>query len=67
MRAKLLQLCRILCDPMDCIAHHAPLSMGFPRQEYGNELPFPPQGELPDSGIEPRSPTAGRFCAGEDS
>ena len=29
----------------------APLSMGFPRQEYWNELPFPSPGDLPDSGI----------------
>ena len=25
------KLCPILCDPMDCIAHQAPLSVGFPR------------------------------------
>jgi len=29
-----------------------PLSMGFPRQEYGSELPFPSPGYLPDPGIE---------------
>ena len=33
----------------------APLSMGFPRQEYLNELPFSSSGDLPDPGIEPRS------------
>ena len=38
------------------IAHQAPLSMGFPRQEYWNGLPFPSPGDLPDPGIEPRSP-----------
>jgi len=27
--------------------------MGFPRQEYWNELPVPSAGELPDPGIEP--------------
>ena len=32
--AKSLELCPTLCDPMDCIAHQAPLSMGLPRQEY---------------------------------
>ena len=37
------------------IAHQAPLSMGFPRQEYWNGLPFPPPGDLPDPGIEPTS------------
>ena len=47
------------------IAHQAPLSMGFPRQEYWSRLPFPPSGDLPDPGIEPmscKSPElAGRF------
>ena len=31
--------------------------MGFSRQEYWNGLPFPSPGDLPDPGIEPRSPT----------
>ena len=38
------------------VAHHAPLSMGFSRQGYWSELPFPPLGDLPDPGIEPTSP-----------
>ena len=29
--------------------------MGFPRQEYWSGLPFPPSGDLPDPGIEPKS------------
>ena len=33
------------------VAHQAPLSMGFPRQEYWNGLPCPPPGDLPDPGI----------------
>ena len=33
----------------------APLSMGFPRQEYWSGLPFPTPGDLPDPGIEPTS------------
>ena len=37
------------------IAHKAPLSMGFSRQEYWSELPFPPPGDLPNPGIEPGS------------
>ena len=37
-------------------AHQAPLSMGFPRQEYWSGLPFPSLGDLPDPGIKPRSP-----------
>ena len=32
----------------------APLSMGFSRQEYWSGLPFPPPGDLPDSGIDQR-------------
>ena len=39
-------------------ACQAPLSMGFSRQEYWSGLPFPPQRDLPDSGIEPSSPTS---------
>ena len=38
------------------VAHQAPLSMGFSRQEYWGGLPFPSPGYLPDPGIEPRSP-----------
>ena len=38
------------------IAHQAPLSMGFPRQDYWSGLPFPSPGDLPDRGIEPGSP-----------
>ena len=53
--AKLLQLCMILCDPMT-VAHHAPLSMGFSRQEHWSGLPFPSPGDLPDPGIKPMSP-----------
>ena len=33
------------------VAHRAPLSMGFSRQEYWRELPCPPPGDLPDPGI----------------
>ena len=32
------------------VAHQAPLSTGFPRQEYWNRLPFPPPGDLSDPG-----------------
>ena len=38
------------------VACHAPLSMGFSRQESWSGLPFPPPGDLPDPGVEPRSP-----------
>ena len=39
------------------VAHQAPLSMGFSRREYSTGLPFPPSRGLPNTGIEPRSPT----------
>ena len=38
------------------VAYEAPPSMGFSRQEYWSGLPFPSPGDLPDPGIEPRSP-----------
>ena len=37
------------------VAHQAPLSTGFSRQEYWSGLPFPSPGDLPDPGIEPTS------------
>ena len=39
-----------------CVAHQAPLSVRFPRQEYWSGLPFPPPGDLPESGLKSRSP-----------
>ena len=47
-------------ETLRTIAHQFPLSMGFCRQEYWSGLPFPSWGDLPDPGIELRSP-AGRF------
>ena len=50
---------------LETVAHQAPLSVGFSRQEYWSGLVFPPLGDLPHLGIEPeslRSPAlAGRF------
>ena len=45
------------------VAHQAPLSMGFPRQEYWSGLPFPSPGDLPNPGIKPTTPvlTGGFF------
>ena len=44
----------------------APLSTGFPRQEYWSGLPFPSPGDLSDPGIEPTSPVlAGGFFTTE--
>ena len=51
---------------MDYIALQAPLSMGFPRQEYWSGVPFPPPGDLLDSGMELVSPAlAGGFFTPE--
>ena len=50
---------------MYTVAHLAPLSMGFSRQEYWSGLPCPIPGDLPDPGIKPAShktpALAGRF------
>ena len=40
------------------VAHQAPLSMEFPRQEYWNEFPFPFPEDLPNLRIEPTSPVS---------
>ena len=40
------------------VAHQAPLSMGFSRQEFWSGLPFPPPGDLPDPGIKPTPPAS---------
>ena len=48
------------------VACQAPLSMGFPRQEYWSGLSFPTPGDLPDPGIKPTSPAlAGRLFTTE--
>ena len=49
------KLCPTLVAPWT-VAHQAPLSMGFSRQEYWSGLPFPSLGDLPKPGIEPESP-----------
>ena len=43
------------------VAHQAPLSMGFPRQEYWSRLLVPSPGDLPDPGIESESPALVRI------
>ena len=40
------------------VAHQAPLSMGFSRQEYWSGLLFLPPGDLSDPGIKPMSPVS---------
>ena len=48
------------------VAHQAPLSLGFSRQEYWSGLPFPSPGDLPNPGIEPGFPAlAGMFFTTE--
>ena len=58
-----LELC--VCWSLSCVqlsatpwtvAHQAPLSLGFSRQEYWSVFPFPSPGYLPDPGIKPGSP-----------
>ena len=49
------KLCTILMTPWT-VASQAPLSMGFSRQEHWSGLPFPSPRDLPNRGIEPRSP-----------
>ena len=45
-----------LCKPIDCSPPDSPLFMGFSRQKHWNGFPYPPPGNLPDSGVEPASP-----------
>ena len=46
----------VMCGCEGWTMKKAPLSIGFFRQEYWSGLPFPPPGDLPDPGTEPRSP-----------
>ena len=46
------------------VACQATLSIGFPKQEYWNGLPFPPAGDLPDSGIALESPKSLALAGG---
>ena len=52
MHAKSLQLCLILCNPMDC-SPPSSSAQGFSRQEYWSQLPCFPPGALPDLGMKP--------------
>ena len=55
VKVKLLSRVQLLVTPWT-VAYQVPLSMGFSRQEYWSGLPFPSPGDLPDPGIEARSP-----------
>ena len=46
------------------VAHQAPLSMGFSRQEHWSGLLFSPPGDLPDPGIKPASPVSSALAGG---
>ena len=54
-KVKSLSRVRLFVTPW-AVAYHAPLSMGFSRQEYWSGAPLPPPEDLPDPGIGPGSP-----------
>ena len=54
-----VQLCNLWT-----VAHQAPLSMGFSRQEYWSSLLCPPPGDLPNPGIKPLSLASPALQAG---
>ena len=56
VKVKLLSCVQVFAT-LWTVAHQAPPPMGFSRQECWSGLPNPSPGNLPDSGIEPRSPT----------
>ena len=55
VKVKSLSRVRLFATPWN-VAPQALPSMGFSRQEYWSGVPFPSPGDLPDPGIEPRSP-----------
>ena len=55
VKVKSLSRVRLFATPWT-VAYQAPLSIEFSRQEYWSGLPFPSPGDLPDPGMEPRSP-----------
>ena len=55
VKVKSLSHVRLFVTPWT-VAHQAPPSMGFSRQEYWSGLPFASPGDLSDPGVEPRSP-----------
>ena len=70
-----IPLCVLSCSAVSnsfvapwTVAHQAPLSVGFARQEYWSWLPFPSPGDLPNLEIKPASPAlAGGFFTTEPS
>ena len=55
VKVKSLSRVQLFATPWT-VAHQAPPSMEFSRQEYWSGLPFPSPGDLPNPGIEPGSP-----------
>ena len=55
VKVRLLSHVRLFVTPW-AVAFQASPSMGFSRQEYWSGLPFPSPGDLPDTGIDTRSP-----------
>ena len=53
--AELLSCVRLFVTPWT-VAHQAPVSMGFPRQEHWSGVLCPPPADLPDTGIDPKPP-----------
>ena len=57
LKVLVAQSCPILCEPRGFVIPWSPdQSMEFSRQEYWSRLPFPSPGDVPDPGIELRSP-----------
>ena len=61
-----MSVCSIVSDSVIpwTVAHQAPLSTGFSRQEYWSGLPFAPPGDLPNPGIEPMPLMSPAFVGG---
>ena len=55
MKVKSLSRVPLFVTPWT-VTYQVPPSMGFSRQKHWSGLPFPSPGDLPDPGIEPRSP-----------
>ena len=61
-------MCAHSCVPLFAttltVAHQAPLSMEFSRQEYWSRLPFPTPGDLPEPTMKPLSPILPALAGG---
>ena len=51
-------VCAQVCPALWTVAHQAPLSMEFSKQEYWSGVPFPSRGDLPHPRIKPLSPAS---------